>query len=393
MREPSLADPERAMRALSLHRFLLRFGLAGVNVFAWVFVFHYFYLVEPDGVHSLIRTALLYALSQTVTCLITPYAAHAIRAGVRRGIFLASLLATAAFTLLGMAFDSNMAGVFTPFAIALFAIALGLYRGLYWVPYEIESAAVRAAPTSFPREIVIALAPFFAGILIAAFAYGPVLLLYVGATVIALSIIPVFSLREVHEHFSWGYRETFARLLDRANRPLVAHAYFEGVVGAALLLFWPLAVFTITGWSYGVLGVIFSLSFVVAILMRSLVRGGIRRANLHRSRTLATALAVTPWLFRIVIGSPLGVVLVDAYFYTTTPRRLGVDPLAFEQSADSGSYVDEYTALKEMALALGRITVCFIGAGVALFTSLPVAFIVVFLVAGVASTMVVLRAR
>ena len=94
---------------------------------------------------------------------------------------------------------------------------------------------------------------------------------------------------------------------------------------------------------------------------------------------------MTPWIARLVVATPLGVVSVDSYFYTTAPRRLGVDALSFEQAADGATFVDEYTALKEIALGLGRIAACLFGAAVSLSISLPVAFLAVFIVAAVAS--------
>ncbi len=392
VREPFQGSPLRSLRALALHRFLLRCALAGVHVFAWIFIFQYFYLVEPDIAHALARTALLYALSQTITCLVTPHAARSLRGGTRRALYSAVLVAATAFVVLGAAFEGLWGGVSVPLAIAVFAIALGIYRALYWIPYEVEVAADQSPRrVSTFAELLVALAPLSAGLFIAGVTMGPVWILYIGAIVLTFSTIPVLYLRDIHEGFSWGYRETFAQLLNDANRAVVTQAFLEGVSGAALLLFWPLAVFLIVGWSYGMLGLVLSLTFLFAILTRGLVRKGIRRLQLSRSALLNATFAITPWVLRLLVATPLGVVLVDSYFYTTTPRRMGIDPLAFEQAADSGSFVDEYTALKEMGLSLGRIAVCVLGAGVALLVSLPVAFIAVFLTAALASAAAALR--
>jgi hypothetical protein len=57
----------------------------------------------------------------------------------------------------------------------------------------------------------------------------------------------------------------------------------------------------------------------------------------------------------------------------------------FEQSADRGSYVDEYTALKEIGLAAGKALICVAGIVLALSTSVPYTFIGVFVIAACAS--------
>lgn len=379
------------MSPLPLHRFLLRFALAGAGIFAWIFLFQYFYILRGDLAVALAQLALLYALSSTVTCLATPYTARALRSGARRAIVYALLCIAGAYVLIGAAFQGFWGASYTNTAVALFAILLGLYRALYWIPYAIEAAGNAGKRRSLAVELLVALAPALGGLFIAAAAMAPVWLFYIGAGIIALSAIPLFSLADVHEGFSWGYRETFHELLSREHRAYVTQAILEGMSGAALLLFWPLAVFLITGWSYGMLGIVLTLAFLAAIFLRAPVRALMRRAQLQESRLLTTVLSISPWLFRLAIATPLGVVLTDSYFYTTTPRRLGVDPLSFEQYSDGGSYLDEYTALKEMALSIGRITVCVLGAAAALLLSVPLSFVAVFTVAALASAAVALR--
>lgn len=392
LREPSLASPERSVRAIAVHRSLFRFAFAGANIFAWIFIFQYFYLIEKDLAHGLARTALLYALSQTVTCLSTPYAARLLRFGVRRVLLFATIVAASSFVILGAAFAGLSNSVSVSAVLAAFAVGLGLYRALYWIPYESEVRTGTSRRSLF-AEFLIALSPLFGGMCIVAVSYGSTWLLSIAAGCILLSAIPIFYLRDIQENFSWGYRETFGQLVEPANRTILVGSFFEGVAGTALLLFWPLAIFLITGWSYGMVGLVLSLTFIIAIFARSLVRKGLRETSLHTSRILNVVFAVTPWLFRMLVATPLGVIFVDSYFYTTTPRRIGVDPLTFEQAADAGSFVDEYTALKEMALTLGRIAICAIGAISALTLSLPLAFIVVFLCAAGASAATALRPR
>src|SRR3989338_949547 len=393
LRESTLASPMRSIRALSIHRFLFRFSFAGVNIFSWIFVFQYFFLVEPDIAHAFVRTALLYALSQTITCLVTPYAARLLRLGARRLLMFATLVAASSFVVLGAAFAGFWGGSYIPSALAVFACGLGFYRALYWIPYEIEVEATGVGRRTRLAEVCIALAPLLAGVFIAAMPLGPVSLLFAGVTMILLATVPVFYLREVRERFSWGYRETFGQLIEPANRSVVGRTMLEGAAGAALLMFWPLAIFILTGWSYEMLGLILTLTFFVAILLRPLVRRGMRSMSSHNSAGMNVVFAFTPWILRMLVATPIGVIGVDSYFYTTTPRRIGLDPLTYEQASDAGSFVDEFTALKEMALALGRILMCIIAAVCALLFPLPMAFIAIFLVAAFASTALVLAPR
>lgn len=379
------------MSALRLHRFLLRVALAGVSVFAWIFAFQYFYLVGPDAAHALARVVLLYALSQTITCLATPYTARLLRHGSRRAMTFALLSAATGFVFLGASF-AGFFGVSIAGGIIVFAVALGLYRALYWIPYAVEAeGAGKRRRMGVPYEILVALAPLCVGLFIVSSSTASAWVLFAAAALIVIAALPLSRVREAYERFSWSYRETFAHLMARENHGFVTHALLEGISGAALLLLWPIAVFLIVGWSYGVLGIVLSLTFLVAIFGRGAMRGFLRRARVHESRLINTLLAISPWLLRLVVATPLSIVLVDSYFYTTSPVRYGVDPYAFEQSSDGGSFVDEYTALKEMALALGRITMCFAAAALALLISLPMAFIGAFALAAIASVALVSR--
>src|SRR3989344_2760909 len=168
LREPTLASPLGSARALSLHRFLFRFAFAGAHVFAWVFVFQYFYLVEPSLAQALARTVLLYALSQTVTCLSTPYAARFLRSGARRVFAWATTLAASSFIILGATFEGFWGTAYTPAAIALFAVGLGLYRAFYWIPYEIEIQATGKRRGNLFTELLVAIAPVLGGFFVVA---------------------------------------------------------------------------------------------------------------------------------------------------------------------------------------------------------------------------------
>ncbi len=381
--QDSVRDSARALR---FHRFLLRLALAGINVYAWIFAFQYFFLTSPTIEQAFARTVLLYGLSQTVTCLATPYAARALRHGSRRSIVFALVCASASFVLLGATFEGFFP-LSVPLGIIAFSIGLGAYRSLYWIPYEVEARGVLQTTrrASLFREIVVALAPLGVGLLIASSGEAPLWSLFGAGALVLLSALPLIWVSEVHERFSWKYRETFAHLMDRAHRVHVSRSILEGMIGAAMLLLWPIAIFLIVGWSYGMLGLVLSLTFLFAMFGRGVVRSVLRRVQVHESRLVGGFLAASPWLLRLLVASPISIVLVDSYFYTTASLRHGLDHAAFEQSSDGGSYIDEHTALKEMALSIGRIVTCALAVGLALLFSLPFACIGAFTLAALAS--------
>ncbi len=385
-----MAQP-RPAAALRTHRFILRFALAASQLFVWVFIFQYFYLVSSSSAAALARTILLYALSQAITCLATPLAARFLRHGVRRTMLYGALSAAAAFVALGAAFGGYLGAQFE-LGLLCFAMLLGLYRALYWIPYELEAAyAGGKRGASISGELLVALAPLLGGVCIATSAVAPIWLLFLAAVFCIVSVVALVGVPEAREDFSWGYREAFMHLMARENREFVSRAIREGMSGAALLLLWPIAAFLIVGWSYPVLGIVFSLTFVLAILARPLAQR-LLRARTARSRFMEGFLAASPWALRLVVASPFSITLVDSYSYSASPRRQGMDVSAFEQAADGGSYLDEHTALKEMGLTIGRLATCALAAALALLVSLPAAFIGAFALAALASASLAVEA-
>lgn len=371
--------------SLRTHRLLMRLAFSAANAFVWIFVFQYF--LSFNSAHmALARTALLYVLAYLVSFLVTPYAARRLRHGMKRGIVYGALAACAAFVSLGISFQGFFGYQYLYYGVLAFAIFLGVYRALYWVPYSVESHAThtRTRMSSFV-EICVALMPAVAGIALTGQWFAPPVLLFLAGLCVALSLIPLARVSDVYEKFSWKYRETFAQLFASAHRAQLGRAFFDGIQSAVLFFLWPIAIFLLVGSSYMLVGLLLSTTFLLAFALRDSIRGLIRALGIRDVSLLYATVAFSAWVGRVFVATPFSIVLVDTYFHTGTAGREGMDMTTLEQLADGGSFVDERTALKEMGLAIGRITVCIIAAGVSVASSISLAFLVSFLIAGIAA--------
>lgn len=227
----------RAMHPLITHRSLLRFALALVSVFAWVFFFQYFYLVSGSLDAAFAQTALLYALTAVTTALLTPYAARALRNGTRRAIAVGLLYLVEALIVAGSLFTGIWVGAAMQLAFVVFALSLGAYRALYWIPYTVERSGAGKPRVPLAHEVLIALAPAVGGLAIALSPTSVMWLFFASATLVALSLVSIPAVPDVPEQYSWGYRQTFHELLVSEHRELVFGAFLEGIIGAALLIF------------------------------------------------------------------------------------------------------------------------------------------------------------
>jgi hypothetical protein len=291
---------EDTQKSLSLHRLLMRFSSAATSAFLWVFIFEYFAVRTTIG-HALVSTALLYALSQTTTILLVPFALKRLRGGMRRALVYGTLLQAAAFVFLG----ALLGGIF-PHGLTAIALLFGAYRALYRVPYAVEYAALAGASTpGLFLEIALALVPLIAGMSLVVSAVPPAQLFFAAASLALLSLVPISFVPNVYEAFSWGYQETFAHLAAPENRRLLLSSVGKGLQGCALFFAWPLVLLFIFAGSLVGLGAAFSATLLFVLLFRA------------------------------------------------SNRRVLV-----EDHADGGTFLDEYTALKEIGMGLGRILLC-----------------------------------
>lgn len=338
------------MSASQLHRFLMRAALSSAHVFAWIAAFHALLIMSGSIASAFAGVAITYALMHTVTILALPLAARNMRHGSRRTLEAAILCAGAAFAGIGgfyltsdLSFTWVMGG---------FAFLMGIYRALYYVPYELSRGG--ASRIAF-LEILIALIPAGAGILIATGFFMPQALYFGAAGLCALALLPIYFMPDKHEGFSWSYRQTFHELFAPQHRTLLAISMAEGLEATALLLVWPISIWLLVEQSYPLLGVILSATLLLTMVTRLLLR----RFGIVPTPVVAAAMSSSAWALRFFAGNAVSVLLIDTYAHAPQEQhKKGFDLVAHEHVADNHTYVDEYTALKEMGHALGRILMC-----------------------------------
>jgi hypothetical protein len=364
-----------------VHRLLVRATLASAHLFAWVFIFQYFYIQTGTIAGALGSALFTYALSHAIVVLLTPYSAKCLRHGFRRTLIIATILLAASFAVLASAFSGSLGNV--GLGVALFAILSAMYRAFYWTPYELFKVVAPEGRREWV-EIVVALMPLIAGLYVATASASVAALLYAAGALALLACIPLAGVRDAYEGYSFTYRSSFHELFDERNRMLLRSSFLSGVEAAALFILWPITVFTLIGWSYPLLGMIMSLTLLITLIARKFLA---RPVDSMPARVLPLV-AMSGWVMRLGVGGFVSAVLVDAYFHTLGRSSLrGLDIHTQEHVADSHTFVDEFTVLKEMGMALGRIALCLAAVFLLSFTPLPYALAISFLAAGLAAAL------
>ncbi len=219
-------------------------------------------------------------------------------------------------------------------------------------------------------------------------------ILFGAAALAVLSVIPALALPDIRERFSWDYGYTFAQLFRGKNCILVGHSLLSGVEGGALYHVWPIAAFLVVGLSYPLLGAVFAASLLVILLIRSMYARIQRDTYLRAAPVWRSVAIISGWVGRSAVGTPLGLVVADVFSHTTAPSHgITSDPFVFEQVSERGAFVDEYTALKEIALASGKIISATLVGILALVLPISYALAAVLVCAAIASVFAMFSAK
>ncbi len=381
----------RELRALFIHRTLVRFALGMTSAFTVIYLYELF--------NSVYAALFSFALLYLGTVVLTPLGAMAIRRlGLRRQLILATPLV--AFSAVALSFTTEHSQLLTPIlgvlAYILFAM---LYKVFYWVPYEVDMAG--AMENNYGRKIalldnladlVLAATPLLGGLLVATYGYEH--LFMVGVGVVLCAVVPLLWLNPREESFDWTYTETWRYMFDRRYRALVLGYMGDGVQSAVLAIVWPLLVFTLFSKSYETVGAVASTTLVVLFFVRFVT--GALFDGWSRERTLfwGALFSASGWVLKLFVVTPFHAVLADSYHGAgQAVNRTGIEAMTYAQAADNGRYVDEYTTLKEMSVNLGRFFSLIFVAGAVALSGISAGFAAGILMAAVSSIFTVFLAE
>jgi MFS family permease len=267
-------------------------------------------------------------------------------------------------------------------AIVTYIISFSVYKALYWIPYHVEFATFmdkghrgrQAASLYSVGDATAALLPFIGGFLLSLYGYST--LFWIGLIFIILSIYPLTIIKETHEEYSWSLGKLFREFFDKENRPLVLSSLGNGMQDTVTGVIWPIFVFMSTD-SYIEFGAILAITSFIMIILRWLTGLFIDKVGSDGMLKFGNFLYFTGWIFKSLIETAYGIVVSDVY------HRLGniinkttFDVTLYEQAADNGHYIDEYTVLKETSLLFGKTIIIIALIPMVIFWSIQTTFIV-----------------
>ena len=344
------ANISKDLALLFISRVLMRVSLGALGVFLPI----YFY--EQFG-YQVLPVIMIFVAIYSLHLLLAPIFARLFHIwGMRKMMILGIGMATLSFITLYLFPKSPEIG------IVAYIFTVSLYRSSYWVPYQVDLAREldesrrgrQLALMANISDLLSVAVPFLGGVAIALAQFENVFLF--ASFLMLLAILPLLFVSDVYEYYSWSYLETFKKLFSSENRPLFIAQAANGAQGVVTLFFWPLYLYFISHGDYAKLGFITSLTILAIMIIRHFTGKWIDKMSARNALFAGVALSASGWLLKLFVHTPVQAVAVDTYHRVgRTVNGLSFSAVTYEQSADSGSFIDEYTTLKELAQNVGRV--------------------------------------
>ncbi len=243
-------------------------------------------------------------------------------------------------------------------------LSLTVYRMLFWVPYHTDFAKFSEGKNRGKQiGLLDSISTFFgviipvvSGFLIKEFGFKIVFVIVI--ILILMAIVPLRFLPIVKEKFTWPYLRVWKEYFSKKNRKMMVAYMADGAenwIGAVL---WPVFIWQLLNGQYLAVGAITSVITLVAVILKLIVGDYTDRFNKRKMMRIGSIFYSIGWLVKIFITTSVQIFFASTYHnFAMILLKTPWNALVYEKTSDSGHYVDEYSALKEMFQQTGRVFV------------------------------------
>jgi len=253
---------------------------------------------------------------------------------------------------------------YNPLLFAILAnLNLVLFRTLYWVPYHVEFTRFTNGKYRGRQMAYLAIlgyligvgAPLLAGFLLMQGSFE--LLFILAVLILMISILPLKRLSHQEIKFDFSYKQTFQELFQRKHRRLRAAYFSDGAQGLVGIIIWPIFIYQLLDGQYLAMGAVTALVVIATVICQLMVGGYTDKVSKKKMMKVGSLIYAIGWVAKMFVATVFQIFVAGtfhslAYIAFRTP----FDAFSYEKFADSGSYVDEYTVLREISSNLGRAT-------------------------------------
>jgi len=307
------------------------------------------------------------------------------RIGMRRSLRISVFFDASYYVCLFMV--SYSPSIFLPLSVII--VTFG--RMTFWLPYHVDFAKFtdrsnRGKEVSLlwaTNSLLGIVLPLVSGFLIGI--YGFHIVFVMAILMFLVSGIPFLALPKTGERFEWTYFQTFKHFFSRNNRKMVMANMANGAENAVAIIIWPIFIWQLLKGNYFAVGVFSSCIVFITVILQLIVGKYLDLFNKRKMLHWGSFLYATGWFAKIFVLTAFQSFIAGAYHSITQIfKDTPFDTLNYENLADKGHYVDEYTVIKEVAVQLGKVLVL----SLAVFVSLYFGLNWTFVLAAIASLLI-----
>lgn len=364
-----------AFPTLAINRMLGFLGSSIIGVFLPIFLYEFFNF-------SLAFVLLWYVIDFVVKL---PFYVPAAKWFSKIGLVRAMAIGTLGLALFyWMFYLLDVESSINPYLLMSIGIfGLSLTSTLYWAPYHIDFAKFsnrqhRGSQIGvfygFQRLLSV-VTPVVAALLIGYFGFYASFL--VGLVITLTSLIPLVFLPSYKVQYEFGNFETYRKLFSKKYRAMSLSMMALGAENIVASVVWPIFLFAVFSGNYLEVGAVTAAIVVIAFLLEFFVGKETDKFSPRRLIKWGSWVYALGWMIKGLVNTVTGVFAASTFHsFGSIVMRTPLDTLSYQQAADSGHYIDEYTVMREMALSAGRILILLVLIPVTAFFSISSSFFV-----------------
>lgn len=343
-----------ALPSLATNRLLAFAASSIVGVFLPIFLYEFFDL-------SITTVLLWYSINFAVKL---PFQVLAAKIFSRIGLVPSMIIGTVGIMIFYLMFFFLSSGSsYDPFILMGIGITgLMLVSCFYWSPFHIDFAefspkkkrGTQLAKLYAIQQVVSVAAPLLAGWVI--MTYGFRINFFLGLVFAAASVIPLFLLPTFRVKYEFGFIESYKKLFSKRFRAMSGSMMAYGAESIVGVVVWPIFLFAVFEGKYLEIGAFATVIVVIGFILELFIGKGTDKFSPAKVLKFGTGMYALGWVWKGLVETVVGVFAASTFHNIgSLLMRTPMDTLMYEQAADSGHYIDEYTVLREIALNIGRV--------------------------------------
>lgn len=340
----------RDFKILCLYQTIVALANGMMGLFLPIFLFQQFN-------SSIYLVIIFYLIGHFLYSLLVPFGAMMMnKIGLRRTMLIGRAMCIPFYVFLYFLHND-------PLLFAVLAnVVLLFFRLFYWVPYHVDFVSFTDGKHRGRQMSYLAVlgylvgigGPLLAGILLSQFSFSPLFIIVI--LINALSLIPLGKLTEAKAKFEFSYKQTFKELFKKGNRRLNLACFADGAQTMVGVMIWPIFIYQILEHEYMAVGAVTSLIIIGTILFQLVIGKYTDEYPKRKLMRIGSSFYALGWLAKAFVATAFQVFVVGAFHsLMAIILRTPFDALRYEQIGNTGSYVDEYTVLREMSINMGWV--------------------------------------